>query len=113
MVQIQELSDDSFSNEVLSSSDALVVVDFWAPWCGPCRALAPLVEELAKEYAGKVKVCKINTDDNIKTALEYRINSIPSLLVFKAGQPVDQMVGVHQKSALVSMLDKHLNESLN
>ncbi len=107
MGQVLEVSDSTFEDEVKKSS-VPVLVDFWAPWCGPCRTIAPIVEELAQEYQGKIKVVKVNTDDNVKTAQEYRISGIPSLLFFKNGEPVEQMVGVHKKSTLSGMIDKHI-----
>jgi len=108
MGTVIEVSDTTFEDEVKKSSIP-VLVDFWAPWCGPCRSIAPIVEELAEEYQGKLKVVKVNTDDNIKTAQEYRISGIPSLLIFKNGEAVEQMVGVHKKSTLAGMIDKHMN----
>lgn len=107
MGNVLEVSDSTFETEV-KQSGVPVLVDFWAPWCGPCRSIAPIVEELAEEYAGKVKIVKVNTDDNIKTAQEYRISGIPSLLLFKDGEAVEQMVGVHKKSTLAGMIDKYI-----
>lgn len=107
MTKVLEISDVNFDEEVKKSSIP-VLVDFWAPWCGPCKNIAPIVEEIAEEYQGKLKVVKVNTDDNIKTAQEYRISGIPSLLIFKNGEPVEQMVGVHKKSTLSGMIDKYL-----
>lgn len=107
MGNVLEISDGTFEAEV-KKSEIPVLVDFWAPWCGPCRSIAPIVEELAEEYQGKLKVVKVNTDENIKTAQEYRISGIPSLLIFKNGEAVEQMVGVHKKSTLAGMIDKHM-----
>ena len=98
------LTDDNFSREVLSA-DTPVLVDFWAAWCGPCRMVAPIVEELAKEYAGKVKICKLDVDDAQKTAGEYGIRSIPALLIFKDGKVVDQVIGAVPKTQITEKLD--------
>ena len=103
-----EVSDASFESEVLKS-EIPVLVDFWAPWCGPCRMVAPIVEELADEYNGKVKFVKLNTDDNVATASKYGIRSIPTLLVFKGGQAVEQVIGFRPKSELKRTLDKALS----
>ncbi len=103
-----EVTDADFESEVLKS-DLPVLVDFWAPWCGPCRMVAPVVEELAGEYDGKVKFVKLNTDDNIQTASRYGIRSIPTLLVFKGGEAVDQVIGFRPKSDLKRTLDKSLS----
>ncbi len=104
MAKPAEVTDASFETEVLKS-DLPVLVDFWAPWCGPCRMVAPIVEELADEYNGKVKFVKLNTDDNVQTASKYGIRSIPTLLVFKGGEPVGQIVGFRPKSDLKKRLD--------
>jgi thioredoxin 1 len=100
----QQITDAGFDKDVLKSSKP-VVVDFWAPWCGPCRMLGPLVQELAGEYAGKVVVGKMNTDDNPATASRYNISAIPTMLFFKGGEVVDQMVGVHSKGEIKAKLD--------
>lgn len=105
-----EISEANFEQEVLQS-DKPVLVDFWAPWCGPCKALAPVIDELAADFDGRVKVTKVNTDDNVNVAQRYRISGIPSLLVFKNGEVVDQLVGAHQKAALSQMLEKHLSSN--
>lgn len=102
-----ELTDDNFEQEVLKS-DLPVLVDFWATWCGPCRMVGPIVDELAKEYAGKLKVGKLNVDNNGKTSIKYGIMSIPSLLFFKKGQVVDQMVGAAPKNSFVEKLERVL-----
>lgn len=103
MAELQ-LTDTSFEAEVVKA-DKPVLVDFWAPWCGPCRMLSPLVDELAKEYEGKVKVGKINTDDNAQVATQFRISAIPTLLFFKGGKVIDQLVGVHPKTEIKKRLD--------
>ena len=107
MSNVGEVTDASFEEEVLKAS-LPVLVDFWAPWCGPCRAVAPVIDEIASEYNGKLKVLKLNTDENPKTAQSYRISGIPSLMVFKNGQPVEQVVGAVPKSTLSSAIDKHI-----
>ena len=107
MSKPQNVSDNEWDVEVLSS-DTPVLVDFWAPWCGPCKMVAPIVDELAEEYDGKVKFVKLNTDDNIETASKYGIRSIPTLIVFKGGEPVEQVVGFRPKSELKKSLDKAL-----
>ena len=107
MAKPREVSDTTFDQEVLKSSKP-VLVDFWAPWCGPCRMVAPVVEELAQEYDGKVEFVKLNTDDNPNTAVKYGIRSIPTLLVFKGGQPVGQINGFRPKSDLKQRLDAAL-----
>ena len=107
-VNIVELSDQNFDTEVLHSS-VPVMVDFWAEWCGPCKMLAPTVEAVANEYAGKVKVAKLNVDDNVSTASRYNIRGIPTLLVFKDGQIKEQLVGTQPKSAIEKALNKYVN----
>lgn len=99
------LTDANFQQEVLESS-VPVLVDFWAVWCGPCRAIAPAVEELAREYKGKAKVGKLNVDENQDVAGKFGIRSIPTLLVFKGGKVVEQVVGAVPKSKLVDALNK-------
>ena len=103
-----DVKDDSFETEVIGS-DLPVLVDFWAPWCGPCRMVAPVVQEIAEQYDGKVKVVKMNTDENPKVASEYGIRSIPTLMVFKGGQKVDVVVGAVPKATLASTLEKHID----
>jgi len=101
---VVEFTDTNFQSDVLNSAQP-VLVDFWAPWCGPCRMIAPLVEELASEYAGSVKVGKINIDDSPQMAQKFSVNSIPTLMVFKGGQPVETFVGVQPKNRLQRALD--------
>ena len=98
------VTDANFEEEVIKSKMP-VMVDFWATWCGPCRMLAPVVEELAGDYAGKVKVCKLDTDQGPDTSAKYRISSVPTILFFKDGQVVSQAVGLQSKSALQEKLD--------
>lgn len=104
---IQNLTTATWDKEVLET-DGLIMVDFWAVWCGPCRIIAPTVEELAKEYAGKLKVAKLNTDENPEIASKYKIMGIPTIIFFKNGEKVDQVVGAVPKSQLKSMIDTHL-----
>ena len=104
MAKPKEVTDATFEKEVLKAPHP-VLVDFWAPWCGPCRMVAPIVEELAEEYDGKVNFVKLNTDDNPVIASRYGIRSIPTLLVFKGGEPVGQIIGFRLKSDLRRRLD--------
>jgi thioredoxin 1 len=100
-------TDSAFDTDVLNS-DVPVLVDFWAPWCGPCRAMSPTVDAVASEYVGKIKVGKLNTDDNPATAMRYQVRGIPTLLLFKGGQVVDQRVGALPKPELLKMLEPHV-----
>jgi len=99
------VTDDTFDAEVLKS-DLPALVDFWASWCGPCRAIGPVVEELAEEYAGKVKVAKLNVDESPKTPGQYGIRAIPTLIMFKNGEVVDQITGAVSKSHIETALQK-------
>jgi len=102
------VNDTTFEAEVLKSP-VPVLVDFWAPWCGPCRMIAPLIDELATEYEGKLKAVKLNTDESPGVATEYGIRSIPTCMIFKNGQKVDTVIGAVPKSTLVSTITKYLD----
>jgi len=99
-----EVSDQDFDTKVVKS-DTPVLVDFWAPWCGPCRAIAPVVEQLAGEYEGKVTFAKLNTDDNQRTAMKFGVMAIPTLIMFKDGNEVARITGVQPKSSLKKTID--------
>ena len=103
-----ELSETNFEQEVLKASTP-VLVDFWAVWCGPCKMIAPIVDELAIEYEGKLKIGKVDVDNHQQIAMQYGIRSIPTLLVFKGGKVVEQIIGAAPKKSLIEKLSKHLN----
>jgi thioredoxin 1 len=102
-----EFTDANFQTEVLSS-DKLTVIDFWAEWCGPCRAISPVIDELSKEYAGKVNIGKVNVDNNPQLSMNYGITSIPAILFVKEGKVVDKLVGAQPKSNFVKKIEAHL-----
>lgn len=103
--KVSEFTDGNFKSEVLDSQQP-VLVDFWAPWCGPCRMIAPMIEELAGEYKGSIKIGKLNIDDSPNAAMNYGVSSIPTLMVFKNGDVVERFVGVQPKNRLQAALDE-------
>jgi len=105
MANVTAVADDTFELEVLKSSTP-VLIDFWAPWCAPCRAIAPIVEEISQTYAGKLKVVKMNVDDNPKTPSRYGVRGIPNLIVFQRGEVKEQITGLRSKADLVKLIDR-------
>lgn len=104
---VQETNIGSFQSDVLDVKDIPVLVDFWAPWCGPCQMQGPILDELSSEIGDKAKIFKVNVDDNNELAAQYGIMSIPALKVFKNGEVVEEMVGVHQKEQLMEVIERH------
>ncbi|MCD7879058.1 MAG: thioredoxin [Candidatus Gastranaerophilales bacterium] len=107
MSNVTEITDELFENEVVKE-EKLTLVDFWATWCGPCRKLSPMLDEIAGEYEGKVKFVKIKADENLKTAQNYSISGVPCLLLFKNGEPVERIVNMVPKSVIINNINKHL-----
>ena len=107
MADISEVGDNNFEAEVIQST-LPVLVDFWAPWCGPCKTIAPVIEEIAKEYAGRLKVAKLNVDDHPATASRYGIRGIPNLIILKGGAVKEQIIGAAPKVKLVNAIEKAL-----
>lgn len=105
-----EFTDTNFQDE---TKEGFVLVDFWAPWCGPCRMVGPVIEELAGDYEGQIKVGKLNVDDNQQTAMSYRVMSIPTVILFKDGEPVETMVGAMPKGAYEKKLEKHVTAAVS
>ncbi len=103
--KVSEVSDASFDKDVLKS-DIPVLVDFWAPWCGPCKSIAPVLDELSDQYSGKIKILKMNVDDNPKTPTNYGVRGIPNLVIFKGGEVAEQIVGAVPKEQLTSAIDR-------
>ena len=104
---VVEISDGNFEGEILKS-DVPALVDFWAPWCGPCKSIAPILEDIAEEFSGKLKVAKLNVDDNPKTPTNYNVRGIPNLVFFKSGKVVEQIVGAVPKDQLIAAISKIL-----
>lgn len=107
MSNVFEVTDENFEKEVCEQN-GLILVEFWATWCGPCRKLAPIIEEIAQEYDGKAKFVKIKADENLQTAQKYAISGVPCLLYFKNGEPIERIVNMVPKSIIVTNLNKHL-----
>ena len=107
MANVLEITDDTFEAEVLKQ-EQITLVDFWATWCGPCRKLAPVIDELSDEFANKVKFVKIKADENMQTSQKYSISGVPSLLIFKNGEPVERIVNIVPKNIIINTLNKYL-----
>jgi thioredoxin 1 len=107
---VQEVSDSSFDGDILKS-DKPVLVDFWAPWCGPCRSVAPIVEDLATQYKDKIKVAKVNVDESSQVAMKYQVTSIPTFILFKGGEVADRVLGALPRSEFVKFIDRNLSEA--
>lgn len=107
MANVVEVNDEIFNQEVVDAQTP-VVVDFWATWCGPCRKLGPVLDEISNNYEGKVKFTKVNVEQSKETAKKYSISGIPCLLIFKNGEPVERMVGLMPKSTIISNIEKHI-----
>ena len=104
---VHQVSDSDFEGDILKSA-VPVLVDFWAPWCGPCRSVAPIVEDLASSYAGKLKVAKVNVDESTVVAMRYQVTSIPTFILFKNGQVADRMLGALPRSEFIKFIDRNL-----
>lgn len=104
---VQEVSDSSFDGDILKS-DRPVLVDFWAPWCGPCRSVAPLIDDLATQYKDKIKVAKVNVDESSQVAMKYQVTSIPTFILFKGGEVADRVLGALPRSEFVKFIDRNL-----
>lgn len=104
---VQEITTETFDNEVINNN-GVTVVDFFANWCGPCRKLGPILEEIESELSSKVKFTKINTDENLDSAKKYQVSGLPTLMVFKNGEAVERMVGLMPKSSIITNIEKHL-----
>jgi thioredoxin 1 len=103
---VAEITDAEFEEKVLKAATPVVVVDFWAPWCGPCKSIAPVLDEIAKELDGQVSIVKVNVDDNPKSPAQYSVRAIPNLIIFKGGAEVDRVVGAVPKDQLVATIKK-------
>jgi thioredoxin 1 len=108
MVHAVAVTDQNFESEVLQSN-VPVLVDFWAAWCGPCRMVAPVVEEIASEYSGKLKVVKVDVDENQEISIRYNVQSIPTLMLFKNGAPVERLIGAYPKQSLLTKIQPHIS----